>query len=138
MKWLAIMANHLGKWLAMICPENGQGPHAIFNSDLHDVAFSYPSYHFLLLRLARLQQLAEDKVANEKAKNALESQVFETKDSMNSERVLAVSTDEQREVITTALSEAANWLEDEGYIADTKVLHSSRELVSCTQVCGLP
>lgn len=32
-----------------------------------------------------------------------------------------MSTEEQRETIQTALSEAYDWLEDEGYIAETKV-----------------
>lgn len=40
---------------------------------------------------------------------------------MYSEDVQAVSTEDQREVITTALSEAADWLEEDGYIAETKV-----------------
>ena len=76
------------------------------------------SPHF---RLTQLQQRDLDKVANEQAKNALESHVFETKDAMYSEAVMGVSTEEQREVILTALNEAADWLEDEGYIAETKV-----------------
>jgi hypothetical protein len=69
-----------------------------------------------------LYELDQDKVENEKAKNSLESHVFETRDAMYSEAVAAVSTEEQREVITTALNEAADWLDDEGYIAETKVV----------------
>ena len=40
---------------------------------------------------------------------------------MYSELVMEVSTEEQREVILTALNEAGDWLEDEGYLSDTKV-----------------
>lgn len=76
-----------------------------------------------------LQQRDEDKVANEKAKNSLESHIFETKDAMYSEAVMGVSTEDQREVIITALSEAADWLEDEGYIAETKVTSVAVETV---------
>ena len=78
----------------------------------------------LFCRLTLLQQIDDDKVANEQAKNSLESHIFETKDAMYSERVLNVSTEEQREVITTALNEAANWMEDDGYFASTKASHS--------------
>ena len=72
-------------------------------------------------RLAALQQRDDDKKANEKAKNNLESHIFETKDAMYSEAVVAVTTAEQREVILGALTEAGDWLEDEGYFAETSV-----------------
>ena len=75
----------------------------------------------MTFRLVALYQRDEEKKANEKAKNALESHVFETKDAMYSEVVVEVSTEEQREVIVTALNEVGDWLEDEGYIAETKV-----------------
>ena len=73
------------------------------------------------LRLTRLHQRDEDKVANERAKNALESHIFETKDAMYSEIVIGVSTEDQREVVLNVLNEAADWIEDEGYIAETQV-----------------
>lgn len=47
--------------------------------------------------------------------------MFETKDSMYSDIVVTVSTEEQREVILAALNEVGEWMEDEGYSADTKV-----------------
>ena len=72
-------------------------------------------------RLAALQQRDDDKVANEQAKNNLESHIFETKDAMYSEPVVAVTTPEQRETILAALTEAGNWLEDDGYFAETSV-----------------
>lgn len=71
--------------------------------------------------MAALQQRDEEKVANEHAKNSLESHIFETKDAMYSEAVVAVTTPEQRETILAALTEAGNWLEDDGYFAETSV-----------------
>jgi len=71
----------------------------------------------------------EEKKANEQAKNALESHVFETKDTMYSEVVIEVSTEEQREVVVTALNEVGDWLEDEGYIAETKVNMVGKDFV---------
>ena len=71
--------------------------------------------------MAALQQRDDDKKANEKAKNNLESHIFETKDAMYSEAVVAVTTAEQREVIIGALTDAGDWLEDEGYFAETSV-----------------
>lgn len=75
----------------------------------------------LLARLRALQERDDEKKANEKAKNSLESHIFETRDKLESEEVVAVSTEEQRETIRVALSEGYDWLEDEGYIAETKV-----------------
>ena len=74
-----------------------------------------------LTRLAALQQRDDDKKANEQAKNNLESHIFETKDAMYSEAVVAVTTAEQRETILAALTEAGNWLEEDGYHAETSV-----------------
>lgn len=72
-------------------------------------------------RLAALQQRDDDKIANEQAKNNLESHIFETKDAMYSEAVVAVTNAEQRETILAALTEAGDWMEDEGYFAETSV-----------------
>lgn len=71
--------------------------------------------------MAALQQRDDDKKANEQAKNNLESHIFETKDAMYSEAVVTVTTAEQREVILGALTEAGNWLEEDGYHAETSV-----------------
>ena len=60
-------------------------------------------------------------MANEQAKNSLESHIFETKDAMYSEAVVTVTTAEQRETILAALTDAGNWLEDDGYFAETSV-----------------
>ncbi len=72
------------------------------------------------LRLRKLQQRDDDRLANEQARNDLESHIFEYMDLMNAEAVVAVSTEEQREAILVALREAYNWLEEEGYAAETK------------------
>ena len=72
-------------------------------------------------RLESLQRRDDDKVANEQARNNLESHIFETKDAMYSDLVISVSTEEQREVILSALNEAGDWMEDDGYFAETKV-----------------
>ena len=71
--------------------------------------------------MAALQQRDDDKKANEQAKNNLESHIFETKDAMYSEGVVAVTNAEQREAILAALTEAGDWLEDDGYFAETSV-----------------
>ncbi len=71
--------------------------------------------------MAALQQRDNDKIANEQAKNNLESHIFETKDAMYSEAVVTVTTAEQREIILAALTEAGNWLEDDSYHAETSV-----------------
>ena len=68
-----------------------------------------------------LQLIDQDKRDNEQAKNNFESHVFQTLDVMYSEPVVAVTTEEQREEVLAALTEASDWLDDEGYMAETKV-----------------
>ena len=80
-------------------------------------------------RLRHLQEQDEEKAANEAAKNNLEAHVFETQDAMYSEGVVAVTTEEQREVILSALREAADWLDEDGWAAETQVYKTKlREL----------
>ena len=75
-------------------------------------------------RLQLLQRRDDEKLANEQARNNLESHIFETKDTMYSDSVVAVSTEDQRGVILAALTEAGDWMEEEGYGAETKVSSS--------------
>ena len=76
-----------------------------------------------------LQQRDEDKRENEQQKNNLESHIFETQDKMYTEDVMTHSTDEERRTILDALKVARDWLEDEGYEAETETYRQKfREL----------
>ena len=76
-----------------------------------------------------MQQRDEDKKENEKAKNSLESHIFEVTDFMYSEEGMYVSTDTERDTILEALRVAGEWMEDEGYDAETEVYYQKlREL----------
>ncbi|XP_053308574.1 hypoxia up-regulated protein 1 isoform X2 [Spea bombifrons] len=73
----------------------------------------------------RLQDLTDrdlQKHEREKAANSLEAFIFETQDKLRQKEFLKVSTEEQREEISSKLSQVSNWLEDEGYGATTKEL----------------
>ena len=73
-------------------------------------------------RLRALQDRDDEKVANEKAKNNLESYIFETQSWLEVTEVVAMSTEEQRETIRVAVREVYGWFEEEGYYnAETKV-----------------
>ncbi|XP_054251566.1 hypoxia up-regulated protein 1 [Indicator indicator] len=63
-----------------------------------------------------------EKQEREKSANSLESFIFETQDKLYQEEYQFVSTEEQREEISKKLSEASNWMEEEGYAATTKEL----------------
>ena len=79
--------------------------------------------HTHMYRLRALQERDEEKVANEKAKNNLESYIFETQEWLEVEEVIAVSSEEQREEIRAAITEVYGWFEEEGYYsAETKVI----------------
>ncbi|KAJ1189904.1 hypothetical protein NDU88_006646 [Pleurodeles waltl] len=75
--------------------------------------------------IKKLQDLTNrdlEKEEREKAANSLEAFVFETQDKLQQKEFKYVSTAEQREEISRKLSEASNWLEEEGYGATTKDL----------------
>ena len=74
-------------------------------------------------------------MANEKAKNSLESYIFESKDWLELYEVTAVSSEKQREEIRVALREASDWFEEEGYYsAETTV---STIYSVCSTACEL-
>ena len=76
---------------------------------------------FLVIRLELLYERDEEKKRNEQAKNALESHIFEMQDFMYSDEVTEMSTEEERTTVQSALSEASDWLYDEGEHAETRV-----------------
>ncbi|XP_065906484.1 hypoxia up-regulated protein 1-like isoform X2 [Dysidea avara] len=71
-------------------------------------------------KLEWLYQRDEEKKLNEQAKNALESHIFEMQDFMYNDEVTEMSTEEERETVTTALSATSDWLYDEGEYAETR------------------
>ena len=62
-----------------------------------------------------------EKTLNEQAKNALESHIFEMQDFMYTDEVAEMSTEEEREAVTTVLSATSDWLYDEGEFTETRV-----------------
>ena len=74
---------------------------------------------FNFFRLRALQQRDEEKKENEKSKNSLEAFIFETRDALFLEGVIGVSTEAERQTASDALKEAADWLEEDGYTAET-------------------
>ena len=66
--------------------------------------------------LAALQAIDDAKAKREAAKSSLESYIYASRGQMGElyEEVEAVSTEEQREAISTALEETEDWLYDEG------------------------
>ncbi|CAE7941976.1 HSP70-17, partial [Symbiodinium sp. KB8] len=66
--------------------------------------------------LAELQAIDDAKAKREAAKSSLESYIYASRGQMGElyEEVEAVSTEEQREAISTALEETEDWLYDEG------------------------
>lgn len=61
------------------------------------------------------------KLATEKARNELETHVFEFKDKLTNEDVEVLSTKDEREKLMVALNTASDWLDEEGFDADEPV-----------------
>ncbi|XP_069750773.1 hypoxia up-regulated protein 1 isoform X2 [Narcine bancroftii] len=73
----------------------------------------------------KLQDLTDrdlQKHEHEKAANSLEAFIFETQDKLYQEEYQLVSTQDERDQISAKLSEASNWLDEDGYTATTKEL----------------
>ena len=64
----------------------------------------------MICRLADLTAKDKEKKLLEKAKNELESFVYETMDKLSQEIYEKCSTEEEREKYNTLLSEASDWL----------------------------
>ncbi|KAK3522023.1 hypothetical protein QTP70_021384 [Hemibagrus guttatus] len=84
----------------------------------------------------KLQDLTDrdlEKQEREKSLNSLEAFVFETQDKLYQDEYQAVVTEEEKEAISSKLSEASAWLDDEGYSAGTKEL--KEKLTELKKLC---
>ncbi|XP_076607074.1 hypoxia up-regulated protein 1 [Chaetodon auriga] len=73
----------------------------------------------------KLQDLTDRDLAKqerEKTLNSLEAFIFETQDKMYQEDYQLVVSEEEKEQISTKLSEASEWMDEDGYAATTKQL----------------
>lgn len=66
-------------------------------------------------KLKDLQAKDEAKAANERAKNLLETHIYGMREELFTDTGVLLSTEEEREIINLALSEASEWLDDEGW-----------------------
>ena len=81
----------------------------------------------VFFRLKDLQARDEAKAANERAKNMLETHIFDMREKLFSDEGVLLSTQEEREKIDQALNEASDWLDDEGWDSTADV--SSKPLL---------
>uniref|UniRef100_A0A8C8IXI0 Hypoxia up-regulated protein 1 n=1 Tax=Oncorhynchus tshawytscha TaxID=74940 RepID=A0A8C8IXI0_ONCTS len=84
-----------------------------------------PSLEAIASSNKKLQDLTNrdlEKQEREKTLNSLEAFIFETQDKMYQEEYQAVVSEEEKETITTKLSEASAWMDEDGYSAVTKEL----------------
>ncbi|KAG7483585.1 hypothetical protein MATL_G00039940 [Megalops atlanticus] len=84
----------------------------------------------------KLQDLTDrdlEKQEREKTLNSLEAFIFETQDKLYQDEYLTVVTEEEKEQISGKLSEASNWMDEEGYAAGTKEL--KEKLAELKKLC---
>ncbi|XP_036381450.1 hypoxia up-regulated protein 1 [Megalops cyprinoides] len=84
----------------------------------------------------KLQDLTDrdlEKQEREKTLNSLEAFIFETQDKLYQDEYLTVVTEEEKEQISGKLSEASNWMDEEGYTAGTKEL--KEKLAELKKLC---
>ncbi|KAL9965587.1 hypothetical protein ACROYT_G029408 [Oculina patagonica] len=78
-------------------------------------------------KLKDLQARDEAKAANERAKNMLETHIYDMREKLFSDEGVLLSTEEEREKINQALSEASDWLDDEGWDSTADVYDDRRQ-----------
>ncbi|XP_051972096.1 hypoxia up-regulated protein 1 isoform X2 [Xyrauchen texanus] len=84
-----------------------------------------PSTDEMEVSKKKLQDLTDrdlEKQEREKTLNSLEAFIFETQDKLYQDEYQAVVTEEEKDQISGKLSEASNWMDEEGYTASTKEL----------------
>ena len=105
------------------------------------LSYENPSHYLSLLFFSRLKDLQardEAKAANERAKNMLETHVYDMREKLFSDEGVLLSTEEEREKIDQALNEASDWLDDEGWDSTADVRLKSRFLKSSFNLVPRP
>lgn len=82
-------------------------------------------------RLRDIEQAESRKRAREEARNGLESYLYRLRDQLEETDFTGASTDTERSSIGRMLSEAMDWLSEEGEQAVTKDLRSKRTDLEC-------
>uniref|UniRef100_A0A667ZMW1 Hypoxia up-regulated protein 1 n=1 Tax=Myripristis murdjan TaxID=586833 RepID=A0A667ZMW1_9TELE len=95
-----------------------------------------PSVEDITSSKKKLQDLTDrdlEKQEREKTLNSLEAFIFETQDKLYQEEYQLVVSEEENEQISTKLSEASAWMDEDGYSATTKELRE--KLVELKSLC---
>lgn len=74
-----------------------------------------------LSRIDALRERDLEKKRLERARNELESFIFETKDKLYQDEYEKCSTESERQKIVSAASDASNWYEEQGEATARKV-----------------
>lgn len=85
-----------------------------------------PSVAFIAAAKGRVQALKAAEIerkSREEALNTLETLIYKAKDLLEEEDVIAVSTEEQREGMMANLTSESEWLEEDGWEANTSTLN---------------
>jgi len=93
---------------------------ALTNTDLSDIEAEI--FAASVKKLDALTARDHAKAALEKARNNLEGYISESREKLEQEEVLAISTSKEREVIEKLLSEVSTWFDDDGWDADEATL----------------
>jgi len=78
-------------------------------------------YH-KIFRITALDEVDEKRKRHEGALNALESFILDTRIRLETEEFIAAGSESERGSLNTALNKAADWLEEDGFTADTDEL----------------
>jgi len=87
-------------------------------------------------RISALVAIETEKRERAEAMNDLESFIFGTRDKMESENILKVTNESQRELIGVNLTFVSEWLEEDGWEANTTMLKKHHKILTdATKAC---
>ena len=92
-------------------------------------------FTFLRSRLDDLHKKDLAKAENERAKNNLESFLYEFRDKLESETIEELSSEDEREKIRAKFSEISDWIDEEGFDSTAGVSFTSSVIVSHIRAC---
>ena len=86
-------------------------------------------------RLDDLHKKDLAKAENERAKNNLESFLYEFRDKLDSETIEELSSEDEREKIRTKFSEISDWIDEEGFDSTADVSFAFSVIVWYIHTC---
>jgi len=93
-------------------------------SDIHKLPFQVRIHSKAILQ--KWDDIDKLRITTQNAKNELESYIFQMREALYDEKFISMSTEEERDTLSTKLTEAGEWLESEGEHSTLEIYKSKK------------